>query len=291
MNIRKHKTKANRLLARDMMRGKIDPSRTYVLVEGNDDYRLWSKFKARMCELIVAHGKDTVIAKLRYFNSHYPQWRNVAAIIDPDYWLIDDLDKLNMSNLLYDDVHSWEVTLVTSPALETVMRNTLPTDVEDSYVSELRETAIRLATDYGYIRLLDHRQRQFNLGFNQVSFEAVIDKDTFALDMRAIAEGLVSESSLSASELLEHVDALRQEVSPDIKLCRGHDVLAIMSCLIRFDKTLSDKSKIQLKSNELARSLRIAFDWICFAATALYRRIRHWESAHSPFRIIRPYPT
>ena len=115
----------------------------------------------------------------------YPQWRNVAAIIDPDYWLIDDLDKLNMSNLLYDDVHSWEVTLVTSPALETVMRNTLPADVEDSYAGELRETAIRLATDYGYFRLLDHRHRDLNLSFRQVSLEKVIDKRSLALDLEA----------------------------------------------------------------------------------------------------------
>ncbi len=290
MDIRAHRSKPNRLLTVLVQKQTVDPRQTYVIVEGQADYRIWSRFKADVSELIIAYGKQKLVAALRLVNRKFPQWQNVVAIVDADYWLIEDSDELNMKNMLYGDSPDLEVTLVNSPALEKVMRNTLPTDVEDSYARELRETAVRLATVYGYFRFLDYRHRELNLSFGQVSFEEVIDGQTLALNTRRVAEALATGSSDTAAELLKRVEELRREVAADIRLCRGHDVLSIMSCLIRFDNALSEKTKILLKSNELSRALRMAYEFAYFIKTALYRRIREWEAGHAPFRIIRDYP-
>lgn len=290
MNIRAHRGKSNRLLARDLLKGKSDSRHTYVLVEGSDDFRVWAKFKAHMCQIVIAEGKDKLVAKLRYFNTKYPHWRNVAAIIDPDFWLLDNADELDTDNLLFDDMPSLELTLVTSPALETVFVNTLPVDVAASYGEQLRNTALRLSREYGYFRLLDYRHREYNLSFNQVSFDAVIDSESLELDEIRIAASLVTYSVLSASQLLEYIEELRREVAADIRLCRGHDVLDIMGCLIEFDPELSGKVKVQTRSSELSRALRMAYEFAYFITTKLYKRIRKWESQNSPYRIIQDFP-
>ncbi len=290
MNIRAHRDKSNRRLARDLLKGKSDCRHTYVLVEGSNDFRVWAKFKAHLCQIVIADGKDKLVAKLRYFNTNYPHWRNVAAIVDPDFWLLENANELDTENLLYDDMPSLELTLIASPALETVLVNTLPVDVAASYGEQLRNTALRLATEYGYYRLLDYRHRKYNLSFNQVSFDAVIDTETLELDEIRIAASLVSNSVLSASQLLEHIKELRRKVAPDIRLCRGHDVLNIMACLIGFDADLSGKAKIQTKSNELSRALRMAYEFTDFITTQLYSRIRKWKSENIPFRIIQDFP-
>ena len=256
------------------------------MVEGSDDFRVWAKFKADKCLLVITNGKEKLVAKLRFFNSRYPHWRNIAAIVDPDFWLLEDANELRTENLLYDDMPSLELTLIMSPALETVLLNTLPVDVTASYGIKLRDTAQRLATEYGYYRLLDYRHRHYNLSFNQVSFDVVINRETLDLDEGTIAESLVTYSALSASQLLDHISELRRLVEPDIRLCRGHDVLDIIACLIALDSDLSGKAKIQTQSGELSRALRLAYEFVHFIKTALHRRIRDWESTHRPYRIL-----
>lgn len=289
MNIRAHRGKSNRLLARDLLKGKSDLSYTYVFVEGSDDFRVWAKFKAQMCHIVIANGKDKLVKKIQYFNTNYPDWRNVAAIVDPDFWLLENADELETKNLLYDDMPSLELTLLSSPALETVLVNTLPIDVAASYADQLRNAALRLATEYGYFRLLDYRHRRFNLSFNQVSFEKVIDSETLVLDELKVAANLTAYSVLSAGQLLKHIEELRRTVAPSIRLCSGHDVLDIMANLIRLDEDLSGKIKIQTRSNELSRALRMAYEFAYFITTQLYRRIRAWECANSgKYLILKP---
>lgn len=288
MNIREHRGKSNRLLARDLLKGEPDSRYTYVLVEGSDDFRVWTKFKAHLCKIVIADGKDKLLAKLRFFNTRYPHWKNVAAIADPDLWLIENADELDTENLLYDDMPSLELTLVTSPALETVLLNTLPVDVAASYGKQLRKTALRLATEYGYFRLLDYRHREYNLSFNQVSFDAVMDSESLEFDNVRIAASLVKYSVLSASLLLDRITELRRQVAPDIRLCRGHDVLDIMACLMSRDSDLSGKARVQTRSGELSRALRMAYEFVDFVKTALYGRIQEWESANCPYKILKP---
>ena len=50
------------------------------------------------------------------------------------------------------------------------------------------------------------------------------------------------------------------------------------------------EARKQTSGNELARALRMAFEYAHFVLTELYSRIRTWEADNSPYRIIRDYP-
>ena len=145
--------------------------------------------------------------------------------------------------------------------------------------------------DFGYFRLVDYLHREYNFGFNIISFTDVIDSVTSQLDIDLTAEKLAERSkTVSKSELLEQVEMLREEFLPSIALCRGKDVLSIMAFLLSSDGNLSDKVKIQTRTNELYRTLRMAYEFAYFISTALYKRIRKWETENTPFRIIKDFP-
>ena len=290
MGINEYASRPNRLFSKLIMKRNANPTHTYVLVEGKTDQAVWARFKADYCELMRADGKDKVLATLQLVNRKHPSWGNVAAIVDPDYWLIEHSDELHTANLLYDDVPDLDLMLIASPALATVVRNTITVEGADDYTERLRNEALRLAMEFGYFRFFDHLHREYNLGFGSIVLENVIDKKTLRLKLETIAELLVRNSTITRSQLLEHIKRLRNEYSPHIKLCRGHDARAIMACLIKFDDSLSDKVKIQTKSNELSRTLRMAYEFAYFITTQLYKRIRKWESENKPFRIVQDYP-
>ncbi len=290
MGINEHASKPNRLLAKLKMKRNANPTHTYVLVEGKTDQAVWARFKADHCELMRADGKDKVIATLQLANRKYPSWGNVAAIVDPDVWLIEESDELHIANLLYDDIPDLDLMLIKSPALKTVVRNTITVDRADEYTERLRKEALRLGKEIGYFRLFQYRNREYNLNFGSIVFEDVIDKRTFELDVDSVAELLVRNSAITRMQLLERIEILRNKYSADVRLCRGHDVRAIIACLIKFDDNLSEKVKIQTKSGELSRTLRMAYEFTYFITTQLYSRIRKWESENTPFRIVQDFP-
>lgn len=262
------------------------PLHSLVLVEGQTDRRHWERFKHKHSRFFSTQGKDKLLATIKIINSQ-AALSGVAGVIDPDFFLIEDAEELQMDNLLHFDLPDLELTMLNSDAYDTIMRNTLPLDMVPEYTDQLREVTLRLAGDYGYYRWLDHRNRHYNLAFNSVTFEDVIDAQSLELDAQRLAAMLAGGSDLTPNELLEQIDLLRQEQPCDVRLCRGRDALAIMALLIQRDDNLSGKVKVQSQSRELARMLRIAFDWTCLIATTLYNRIRNWERNNNPFRIIR----
>ena len=291
MRINERPSTPSRLFAKLKMKRNANPTHTYVLVEGKTDQAVWARFKADYCELMRADGKDKVIATLQLVNRKHPSWRNVAAIVDPDLWLIENADELNIANLLVDDIPDLDLMLIISPALETVVRNTISVEKADEYTERLRNEALDLAMEFGYFRLFDYRHREYHLSsFRQIVFEDVIDKRSIKLDVDTIAETLVRNSPITESHLLEQIGRLHNEYSPNIKLCNGHDVRDIIACLIGFDDSLPEIVKIQTQSRELSRTLRMAYEFADFITTQLYKRIRSWESENIPYRIIRDFP-
>ena len=226
----------------------------------------------------------------------------MAAIIDPDYWLVEDSELLNTENLLYNDSPDMETMLLNNRNVRKVMRHlfvSLETHRVHKFADTLLEDTLRLAADFGYFRLLDCRHRNYNLRLKTVSdnFASFIDESALELRTDEIAATLLGESqTLTVADLQEQIAALQAKVPRSLALCRGKDASFLLSLLLPvhykrfFRRDLSKRARNQTTGNELRRFLRTAFDWTCFIATALYKRIRDWEASHTPFRIIKDYP-
>ena len=277
-----------------------------LILEGTTDRAFWNKLTYEGCGLVPAENKEKAVNALTMANS-IESLPGVAAIIDPDTWLLEKSVKLETQNLLFDDTPDIELMLLKSPALENALYNTLsghpPEDVSN-FASILRTHCIRLATDYGYFRLLHYRRPRFGLRVKKVGkcLDQYIDAVTLKLDDESVATALVDPlKKISESNLLDRVRRLRRYTSPRLELCRGKDTLLIMAhvleVLVRqhFDDDyvldeLTSLFHIHDCSHRIARVLRMNYDTAYFPETSLFSRMQKWERENPKFRMVRRYP-
>lgn len=289
---------ANEIGVRQIQSRIYGEGETFVMVEGKTDEVLWEEYRSREdCTLYPAYGKNKIIDALEVARQR--EMRGVAGIVDLDYWLITDADELGTENLLYDDCcPDMESILLSSPALKKVLRNELYSyDIEAIHklADKLSCEALRLAMEFGYFRLLNH-QNCYGLHCNSISFDDVIDRDTLELDRELVASKLTGDKpELTGADLLRQVDDLREKYPRDnIQLCRGKDVVAIMAYILpnhffaEFGEELPRDARSAFREKALSIRLRSAYDSAYFKGTSLFNCIRSWESANSPYKILKP---
>ncbi len=287
---------ANEIGVRQIQSRIYGEGETFVMVEGKTDEVLWEEFRAKEdCTLFPTQGRDKIIKALHVTKKR--EMRGVAGIVDGDYWLITDADELGTDNLLYDDCcPDMELILLSSPALKKVLRNELYNfDIEEihKFADKLKCEAQRLATEYGYFRLLNHLY-EYGLHCNSICFDEVIDSDTLELDRELVASKLTGDKpAMTGADLLKQVDDLRKLYPSDnIQLCRGKDVVAIMAYILptlfqaQFGADFPHDIKAAFREKALSIRLRSAYDSAYFKGTSLFSCIRLWESANSPYRIL-----
>lgn len=267
--------------------------KSFVLVEGTTDRALWTEYAASDCHLRPAKGKGIIIDVL-----NTPMLRGaqgIAGIVDSDYWLISQANELGTENLIYDNCcPDMELILLNSPALKKVLRNHFYNyDVEKihDFAEKLTQDTQRLAAEFGYFRLLNHLE-DYGLKFKDIDLAEVIDTYTLELDRELVASKLTADKSwISSGELLEKVEALKEEYPPEnIQLCRGHDVVSIMTIImpILFQAEFGDEMPQRMNERDLSRNLRTAYEFGYFRDTSLYICIREWEERNCPHKILKP---
>ena len=280
-----------------------DKHDSLVLLEGTSDRALWTGYTSKRCQLFPLHGKSKVVDVVELVNGR-TTLNGIAGIVDPDFWLVEQDKRLSIENILFDNVPDVELMLLLSPALEKALRNTITDHHPDriAHFSELlRNESMRLAIDFGYFRLVQLRRQKFDLKLRAVadSLSSYIDGVTLLLDDEKVADTLAHEGSRTLeAQVLETVRRFRQEIDASIQLCRGKDALSIMAFILpslymrtfggdELLKLLLSQFQIDGDNHELARVLRMNFEYSDFQSTLLYDRILKWESDNIPFRIIK----
>ena len=289
---------ANEIGVRQIQSRIYGEGETFALVEGKTDEVLWEEFRSREdCTLFPALGKDRIVAALGVTQKR--GMRGIAGIVDADYWLITDADELATDNLLYDAFcPDMESIVLSSPTLKRVLRNELYNyDIEEIHklADKLKCDALRLATEYGYFRLLNDLQN-YGLHCNSICFAEVMDRDTLELDLELVAAKLTGDKpEMTGADLLRQVDDLREQYPADnIQLCRGKDVVSILAYLLpilfktEFGEELPHDANAAIRERALSIRLRSAYDSAYFKGTSLFNCIRSWESANTPYRILKP---
>ncbi len=274
--------------------------KSFLMFEGETDEDTWGKFIAdQYCHthpLPRGEGKDQIMSALKI---RLCGESGVAGLVDSDYWLITNSDELETENLLYDHCYpDSELILFNSPALTDIFKGFFDTpDIleMDDFARALRDEAHRLASEFGYFRLLNHVE-DYGLKFKDIDHTELLDALEFDRDW--FARRLTDEKHwISKDELLKQVDELREKCSPDnVQLCQGHDTIAITVYLLpklfkaEFGEDLPEAANEALEAInnvELPRRLRIAYKYGYFKETSLFSSIRKWESANCPYRILK----
>jgi len=277
---------------------------SFVIVEGKTDRALWSEYRDNdKCFVFPIEDRVNRNNKAKIVNALEDSLRadmcGIAGIVDGDYWLITQANELNTENLLFDV--RWpdmESILLNSAALRKVLRHSVDTDDIDrlhAFADKLRAESQRLAAEFGYFRVLS-LLKEYRLQCNRIRLKQVICLSALELDSEWIARRLAEDlSDMTGEQLLCEVSELRTQYTPDnTQLCRGKDVIDIMVHILptlfesEYGETLSNEAKSSFHARGLARDLRMAYEYGYFLRTSLYSCIRNWESANSPYKILKP---
>ncbi len=292
--------------------------RTTIFVEGPADKLLWKRiFSCTYCKLERVDGK--LIVKSRLESKQVRNVSGFAGIIDADYWLIRDSNKLRQDKLLYDRCFpDAELMILDSAALTEVLKTKFHID-DDPDIQKLADLlqseAERLAMEFGYFRLLNDC-KSYRISFKEFwenrryDFDEFIDVDDidsirFRRDCFAIRLAKFHNAGrkrgqgqwIEHGELLTGVAELKKNdkyKTPNIKLCQGHETVAIIAYLLPIMFKSVFKDNLPSNFNEfrhrmkLEEKLRNKYKEEYFITTTLCDAIKNWESANCPYKILKP---
>ena len=106
--------------------------------------------------------------------------------------------------------------------------------------------------------------------------------------------GESSKQDLNCDDLLQQIDGLKHEMSsPDIHLCRGKDVIAVIVYILphlfhsHFGTELPSSAEGVISEMKLAKELRKAYKCDYLKGTSLFNCIQTWEDTNK-FTILDP---
>lgn len=290
----------------------------FVMVEGSTDEVLWKKFTSKEdCELFVADGKYNITEALDIINGE--ELDGVAGIVDADYELITESEKLRQDNLLYDECYpDAELMILDSAALTEVLKTKFHID-DDPDIQKLadllKSEAERLAMEFGYFRLLneckcyginfkcfwDSRSYDFDEFVDAEDIDSIqFRRDCFAIRLAKFHNAgrkRGQDQWIEHGELLAGVAELKKNdkyKTPNIQLCQGHETVAIIAYLlpIMFKSVFGDDMTSHFKEFrdrlKLEKKLRNKYKEEYFITTTLCDAIKNWECCNNPYKILKP---
>jgi len=278
---------------------------TIVIVEGAiiDPLIYQSLFDVSRCHIEPAYGKRNAIRAIGILIQD--NFQGVFAIVDDDFDLLDGAN-IQGDNLISTDKHDIETLIIASPALEKMLLFLMPADkrrFQANFVKDVRETMINLCLPLGYLRWLLHNQNP-PVDFSQINLRNFIDTKGLKIDITLTVREVLSKNKdcgKPEGDLCKELQQYLAERKDDWSLvCQGHDLVRIL-CLIlpTLLSTYAPYAKEERDAffeglpptigNETnaTKHLAMCYEKADFEKTAMYVKIRQWESNNQPYIVIR----
>lgn len=274
------------------MKRSQNPTRTDLIVEGDDDKAFFGRYTdPKACHITVAHGKSNVIEVILVLDKR--GFHGTLGIVDADFDVLEERE-LPSPNLIVTDFHDAECMMLSSPALEHLLRELGDEKQVDSFKARAGPVVDHLLTigrTIGYLRWASARN-QWSLKFEDLEFSEFVREKDFSFDEGRLLDAVRSHQGgravplPSMAELQAQVEALKSPSHAPWHVCCGHDLVELLSIGLR--KVLGQHNDASVDRELLERQLRLAYEEGYFRRTVLYVRIQEWEERNSPFRVLRP---
>lgn len=259
---------------------------TILLVEGGNDSLVYSSFiNQRKCRLIIGHGKENVLGALEILDRE--AFLGVIAIIDTDFWKLDGLSP-SSTNIFLTDTHDLETMILKSHAFNKILSeygSVKKIEFINNKGVDIRTYLLQKIKIMGCFRWYSLRER-LELNFEGLVFSRFVDKNTLKLDVLKMIKIVFDHSKrheLKAEALRNSLETFCQSSLDLWHICCGHDVVNLL--LIGFQKVLGSHSSASLKSEEIERSFRLAYEEAYFRESELYKAIMKWQEHNGSFAV------
>ncbi len=274
-------------LANEIRMARSSYDGAFLIVEGSTDALFYRRaVESEKCRLIVAHNRENALQILMILESD--NFTGALAIVDADFDLLEG-QVFASSNIFLTDTHDLETMMLKSQALEKVLLEMGSETKLGEFITrrgkELREALLEEGLHLGYLRWVSLRHG-YALKFEGLNYRAFTDFNALTVSQSGIVKAVKNHSQkpqISDQELLQQIEAIRDEAHDKWLVCCGHDLIAILS--IGLHKAFGSRNWKEVEPEILERSLRLAYESAWFWNTQLYASVRKWEEINRPFRV------
>ncbi|MDR1274294.1 MAG: DUF4435 domain-containing protein [Odoribacteraceae bacterium] len=242
----------------------------WILVEGEDDCRVYPKFfdKTKASVEFVNGGKEQLALAL---NALVKETKQVIGIQDADFSHLEK-KKLAITNLFFTDYHDIEMTML---SFDDVISNMFTEYRLQDKRDDIWQNVLQESSYIAYIRWYNEKKngRILFSGLKYGDNLAEISDGKISLKIPDLLQELNMRSKNKTEELTSEnmEDFIATHKTRDLlNLCNGHDVTALLSLIIGG----------RVSHHEFCRHLRLSFNMQHFSQTKLYAGIAVWQAQH-----------
>lgn len=266
----------------------------FLLVEGKDDKKVYSKFVSEAsCKIITCNGRPYVKEVIKCLKRS--KWRSnrYLGIIDSDFDVFRSRSIPHDPNLVPTDGHDLEVMILKTQALEYFVDMQLA-DKDKALVNEFKSSIRRcllfdLGPLIGYMRkeLYDYGIRNpQKLNCLTARYLKNLDSDCKLSLPKAISITRASFPKFDESQLsIKKKEFRRLKRTRRLHLCHGKDMIKILRVI--FPKMTEKHFGKKIYLRDVKKQLFETFDQPHFKKTRLYKRIKEWEANNQPYRVLK----
>lgn len=282
---------ATRLATKLQMLRSGKKSKTFMVVEGVTDYRLYSKLINReTCEVIIGESKQNVVEAISICKVQKMQ--GILGIVDADFWHLDGVCDLP-TNLFLTDAHDLECMMLQSPAYESILleygdENKIAR-FEQKYHQSLKEILLINVALIGYLRRISLEQ-QLEFGFSHLSFLTFTSIKDLKIDEQQLVSSLLCRSKkkgeVTAKQVMKWLYDAKKQPDDLWQVCCGHDLMSYLT--LGLNQIFGNYNAKHLFSGQLEGSFRLAYEERYFLETKLYADLKAWERCQKNYRVFKP---
>lgn len=279
---------ATRLITKLKMLRSGKKSKSFMVVEGITDLRLYSKFvDEALCNIIIADSKQNVKACIIACNEEGVE--GIIGIVDADFSRLEETEE-EIPNLFKTDAHDLECMLMGSPAYEDIVKEYVNINkyarFEGRSQERVQNVLLKNAAAIGYLRWYSLQE---NLGFNFsfLDFSLFVDLHTLEVNLENLVKQVLMRSrkinAFEVDTLVYKIQALLTKEEDLWQVCCGHDLIELLA--IGFVNIFGDYNAKNLFAGQLEGSFRLAYTKSYFEMTQLYKNLLAWQMANKRFMI------
>ena len=173
--------------------------------------------------------------------------------------------------------------LIDSPALDKVMAEYASEEKIAKLQLDVRISLVEAGRSIGYLRWISQCD-ELNLTFTDLKFSKFIDDKNLQINELALIQEVKNKSqafSLKSETLQQRIVEEKNKGFNHWQICCGHDLVEILALGLR--KAIGTMS---VDSDNLERSLRLAYEEVYFRQTQLWANIRQWESNNQSYQVL-----
>lgn len=267
-------------LAAEIVMSRQNWNGAFMIVEGPCDSRFFNARKSSTCEVVLGWGRRNVVEAIKILDGRNEA--GVCGVIDDDFDSLPNSSPTISPNLIRTDPRDLEGILLRSSALEKALSEFCRIDALTTFVSaeppSIANALLRRALLFGKIHYINSRGPQVCLkSLKPMRFIDPAKWEYSENEIKIVAVGLGVSSDVAS---LNHEIALVPDFPPWL-LCRGHDLIDIL-----YGGFLRCFGSGRATPDALESVLRSGIERREFDLTELMARIRDWEAAQAPFRLL-----